>query len=490
MVESTEAEKSGVQVPGLTAKLCEWVGALQLSDVPEEVVTRTKYLILDGLACAIIGAHLPWSETGTKAVLSMEAAGSCSVWGWEKKIGPLPASLLNSSFIQSFELDDFHSEAPIHSSAVVLPALLALLQHTESPVADTQFLIAALIGYELGPRVGLGLWGGDILSRGWHSGAVFGPAAAAAATSKLLNLQPGKIEEAIGIACTQACGLMSAQYGSMVKRMQHGFAARNGLFSTLMVSQGYTGIKEVLETPYGGFISTFGNGGTREPPTTPHRIIENLGSAWELQNINVKPYASMAATHGTVDCIRKIQELHPNALSDVDEVEEIIVEMSGPAFKKGGWVPERPVKSTSAQMSAPYAAACQIVDGAVFVQQFAPAFLEREEIWKWAHKFRCVHNPEFDRDKKTMWGQKMTTSFKNASREKIEVFVPAPRGVKPLLTNEEILEKWRKLTEDIIDVDVRDKIEGLVLGLGGGIEVHQIVELLGKQTQQLASFKS
>lgn len=68
----------------ITRNLSEWIHALQLSDVPVEVVKRTKYLILDGLACAIVGSHLPWSETAIKAVLSMEAEGVCSIWGWDK----------------------------------------------------------------------------------------------------------------------------------------------------------------------------------------------------------------------------------------------------------------------------------------------------------------------------------------------------------------------------------------------------------------------
>lgn len=59
------------------------------------------------------------------------------------------------------------------------------------------------------------------------------PAAAAAASAKLFGLSADEIEDALGIACTQVCGLMSAQHGSMVKRMQHGFASRNGLFAAL-----------------------------------------------------------------------------------------------------------------------------------------------------------------------------------------------------------------------------------------------------------------
>lgn len=390
--------------------------------------------------------------------------------------------------MQAFELDDFHSESPIHSSSVVLPALFALAQHISSPVSGKEFLLAALVGYEVGPRVGFGLRGGEILSRGWHSGAVFGPAAAALASSKLLGLNVDTIEDALGIACTQACGLMSAQYGSMVKRMQHGFASRNGLFSAIMASQNYTGIKKVLEVPYGGYISTFGNGAKREPSTTPHRITEHLGQDWELQNINVKPYASMGATHATIDCIRKIQEERPHALSNIELVHEIIVEMSEPAYKKGGWTPTRPVEPTSAQISAPYAAACQIVDSAVLVEQFAPMSLDRDEIWDWVSKIRCVHNSDFNQDKETMWFQRMTIKFKDSEREEVKAFVKAPRGVKPLLTNEEIREKWITLTREVIDETTQASIENLVLSIEDQVDPGELVALLAQQTEKLRGF--
>ena len=50
------------------------------------------------------------------------------------------------------------------------------------------FLKAFVVGCEVGPRVGLALHGTDLLSRGWHSGAVQGLSASAAAVSSLLDL--------------------------------------------------------------------------------------------------------------------------------------------------------------------------------------------------------------------------------------------------------------------------------------------------------------
>jgi aconitate decarboxylase len=314
---------------------------------------------------------------------------------------------------------------------------------------------------------------------------VFGHAASAAACSKLLGLSVEQIEDAIGIACTQACGLMSAQYGAMVKRMQHGFASRNGLFAALVALQGYTALKDVLEVPYGGFVSTFGYGGK---DTTPERTTEGLGKKWIIMDIIVKPYASMAATHATIDCIRKIQDEHPNTLDDVDAVAEIKVEMSNPAVRKGGWVPKRPVDSTSAQMSAPYAAASQIIDHAVLAAQFSTKALDRDDVWNWVNKFICEHSQEFDSDVDMGWKQRMTVTFTDASRENIIVEVAAPKGVEPLLSNDDIVEKWKMLTGEVIGEERRDLIENVILSLEKPGEVESLVELLSKQTKKVEGF--
>jgi aconitate decarboxylase len=99
-------------------------------------------------------------------------------------------------------------------------------------------------------------------------------------------------------------------------------------------------------------------------------------------------------------------------------------------------------------MSAPYAAASQIIDEAVLASQFSTAALDRDEVWKWIDKFKCEHSAEFDSADDMGWGQRMTLTFN--SKEKVVVEVAAPRGIKPLLSNEEVVEKWRMLTKEVI----------------------------------------
>lgn len=160
---------------GPTGRMCEFVASIELEDVPEHVKTNAKYLILDGIACALVGAQLPWSRTATNAILEMEGPGNCTVIGWSRRLSPLSAALLNSTYIQGFELDDVDADAPWHANSVILPALLAAAEHTscgeQGPAKfdGSSFLLSTIVGFEIGSRVGHALYGSEMLNRGWQS---------------------------------------------------------------------------------------------------------------------------------------------------------------------------------------------------------------------------------------------------------------------------------------------------------------------------------
>ena len=160
---------------GPTGRVCYFVASIELDDVPLEVRTNAKYIILDGIACALAGAQLPWSRTAAKAVLDMEGSGNCTVIGWNRRLNPMSAAILNSTFIQGCELDDVHADAPWHANSVILPSLFAAAEHASRGMQGPKkfdgasFLLSTIVGFEIGSRVGMALYGSEMLSRGWHS---------------------------------------------------------------------------------------------------------------------------------------------------------------------------------------------------------------------------------------------------------------------------------------------------------------------------------
>ena len=401
-----------------------------------------------------------------------------------QRFGPTTAALLNGTFIQACELDDYHSVAPLHSNSVCLPALFAAAQACKShptdprPVNGADFIVASVIGCETGPRAGLALNGGEMLTKGWHSGPVFGAPAAAAASAKLCGLSAVQIEDAIGIACTQACGLMAAQYEGMVKRMQHAFAARNGFLGALLAKGGYQGIRKIFERPYGGYLAMFSLGSKHDPAYNPLEVVRDLGKYWHTEVIRIKLHSCVGGCHGLIECLARMQEAHTKRFlpQSLDKIKDIHIRLSEPAFHHDGWAPEvRPLTATGGQMNAAYIAAVQLVDRQVLLEQFADSQLDRDEVWDIVQKVRCSHSAEFDRPNLGC-GARITIAFDDGTS--IEDVIMQPKGFNPPVSNEEIRSKYQKLTSSILSNERQRKIEEMVMGLEHVKDITELTDLL------------
>ena len=443
---------------GPTGRLSTWLANTTLDDVPAPVRERAKHLILDGVACALVGAQLPVSRVGVKAVTALDGAGDVALIGWAPiTTSPTSAAMLNSSFIQGFELDDYHPIAPLHSNSLVLPAMLSAAHQVKS-VSGARFLLGAILGYETGPRVGQALGGLEMLSRGWHSGVVFGTLSAAAAAGAIYGLNAAGFEDALGMAATQSCGLMSAQFESMVKRMQHGFAARNGLTAAALAAGGYTGIKRVFERRYGGYLATFG----QVHPTDATAIYKGLGSVWETQRIAVKPYAAMGLLHAAIDAALKLRATGEAA---IDEIARIDIVMSEAPYSHGGWQATRPLTTIGAQMNAAYAVAVALLDGSVLIDQFSQRRINSDDVWRLIDRTHTHHEKSYDAlpESQRLTTRVVITFHDGTTREQV---VTQPRGTGDhQLTNAQIVDKYRNLTQLVIETDRRHAIENAVLGL-------------------------
>ncbi|KAF2192594.1 2-methylcitrate dehydratase PrpD [Zopfia rhizophila CBS 207.26] len=221
-------------------------------------------------------AHLEGFGAAVNAVIGIEESRECHIWGWEKTLPPLTAASLNGTFIPSFELHDWHDSAPLHSNSILLLALFAAAEHKNAKSRAS-------------------IPGSDLL---------------------LSTISAGIVEDALGIACTQAGDLI----------MQHGFAARNGLCAALLAKGGYVGIK-------GSFPRAPG----KDPPYLIDEVCKAFGNTWQLEGIRVKKHSAMAGTHCMIECIAALQDEYPDALIELGEW----------AFDHGGWGAKRPLNGDS-----------------------------------------------------------------------------------------------------------------------------------------------
>lgn len=261
----------------------------------------------------------------------------------------------------------------------------------------------------------------------------------------------------------------------MAKRMQHGFAARNGLFAALMSKESYTGIDKVFERPHGGFLSTFGNGPNHDENYLPANLIDGLGDDWRgMACMRVKPYASQISTHAPIDCIAVLQEKHPEKFVDLNAIEKVTVRLAEAPFAHGGHQIERPLNALGAQMSTRYTTAVQLLDGAVLMDQFASANLDRDQLWKLIKKVDCVWDRKFDRQ--SAWHTKVTVDFGKGYTVSHEV--PGPKTYDQGLSNSAIRSKWSILADGVLSPERKQPIESLVLNMEDMEDIGQLIRLL------------
>ncbi len=452
-----------------TRAIAGFVSGLAYDAIPGDVRDRIKLLVLDSLGCALYGADLPWTRILQTTLGRHDATRTSPVWGTDQALSAPHAALVNGTQVQGFELDDVHRQGVLHVGAVTLPAVLAAVG-PDTPLDGRELMAAIVAGYEIGPRVGMCM-GQEHIGQGWHSGATVGVFSAAAGAARAMRLGADRTVHALGIAGTQSAGLMAAQYGAMVKRMHAGRSAQSGLYGALLARDGFTGIVDVFEAPYGGFCTTFSRSTDRFDLS---ELSRGLGEGFETMRISLKFYSCVGSNHTTLDAIRAIQARRPFVH---EEVERIVVHGSQVTVDHVGW-PYEPQGLTSAQLNLPFCVATLLLEGDVFVDQFPEDCVGDRERIALSRKVEVVHDPAI-----TALGSKfrhkvhVEVQFKDGTR--LGETREAPRGSEASFASEaDIVEKFRKLASKRLTDAQQDALIEAVLRMETLKSAHTLVERL------------
>jgi 2-methylcitrate dehydratase PrpD len=452
-----------------TRHIAEFVSALSYERIPAEVRERIKLLILDSIGCAIYSVDLEWCRILRETCAALDATRTTSVWGTGQRLSSPHAALVNGTQVQGFELDDVHRQGVLHVGAVTLPALIAVAE-SHADLTGREFLAAAVAGYEIGPRVGKCM-GQEHIGQGWHSGATVGVFSAAAGAARGLRLTAEQTVHALGIAGTQSAGLMAAQYGAMVKRMHAGRSSQSGLYGALLAQNGFTGIVDVFEAPYGGFCTTFSRSNDR---FNLDELSAGLGERFETMRISLKFYSCVGSNHTTLDAIRDIRRKRSFGL---DELDKIVVHGSQVTVDHVGWA-YRPDSMTTAQLNLPFCVATLLIEGDVSVDQFKPDAIYDPARIALSRKVEVVHDPQI-------------TALGSGFRHKARVDVhlrdgsvhtetrEAPRGSEQSFASaDDIVAKFRALTRTALPAARQQALIDAVLGLDELPAAKRLTELL------------
>jgi 2-methylcitrate dehydratase PrpD len=452
-----------------TAGIAKFVAGLRYEAIPGEVKDRIKLLILDSLGCAIFGVDLEWSRILMETLESVDSSSGCGVWGTRLRLSAPHAALVNGTLVQSFELDDVHRQGVLHVGAVTLSPLFAIAELNPG-MSGRDCLTAAVAGYEIGPRVGMCM-GQEHIVQGWHSGATVGVFSAAAGASAALKLSADQTVHALGIAGTQAAGLMAAQFGAMVKRMHAGRSAQSGLYAALLASHGFTGIADVFENPYGGFCTTFSRSTDR---FNRDELTSGLGERFETMRISLKLYSCVSTNHTALDAIRNMQARRPFGPRDVAK---IVVRCSKATLEHAGW-PYRPEGMTAAQLNLSYCLATLLIEGDCFVDQFSDSVLADPARLALAAKVEVREDPAITA-RGSNFRHMVHVAVHLADGTVLEETVEAPRGSERNFPGaNDVVAKFAKLAGRAMPAEQVERIADMVVNLDTLADIGVLVRAL------------
>src|SRR2546421_949405 len=264
-------------LPDATRALARFAAETRDRDIPPDVVERIKLSFLDGLGVCLRGTTFPWTRMVREVVQHEGGNGVASLWGAAVRTSLTNAVLFNSTAGHAFEMDDIHKESIVHPNSLAVPVALALAE-ADPALTGSDILTALILGYEVGLRIGNAATTSLFLN-GFHPQGTTGAFVAAATAGRLLKLDASQMQHALGIAGSMGSGLMAAQEGAMVKRLHAGRAAQSGMLAALLAKRGFTGICDIVEAGYGGFLSSF----SRTPNVD--RLLAGLREDWEAGKV-------------------------------------------------------------------------------------------------------------------------------------------------------------------------------------------------------------
>jgi 2-methylcitrate dehydratase PrpD len=362
-----------------------WIAGTRAPDLPQSVVDSARLLTIDVAGLCVAARHESY-VTATRA--SAEGSGACTAFGHQAGVGAYDAALINGTAAHGEDFDDTFEGGPVHSGAVVVPAVVAACER--EGLGGDRLLVGIATGVELLCR--LSLVAPTATHRaGFHPTAVFGALASAGAVGAALALPAHVITSALGIAGSMASGIIEyLAEGTWTKRMHAGWAAQSGLRAALMARGGFLGPRTVLDGTH-GFYRAFAPSVLADFA----RLLDGLGDRWVMDTVAFKPYACGTMTQPFIDCAIALARdgVSPKDIRTIEcEVGEGTVHRL--------WEPlatkHRPPTPYAAKFSTPFCMAVGFLDGRAGFAQFTDARIQDPVVLDLAGKIQYVVNPHDD----------------------------------------------------------------------------------------------
>ena len=428
----------------VTRILARFIVDHRYEGIPEKIRHEAARSFLNWTGCAVGACRHETVERALAALAEFSGPAHATVLGRGERLDAMLAALINGTSSHVFDFDDTHLKTVIHPSGPVASDILALAEKT--PVKGEDFLHAFILGVEAECRIGNSVYPAHY-NVGWHITGTAGVFGAAAAVGRLIGLTEQQMTWALGIAATQSSGLRE-MFGTMVKPMHPGNAARNGMLAAFLASKNFTSSNQGIEAAR-GFAHVLST------EFKPEEITAKLGETWEISLNTYKPFACGIVEHPIIDGCIQLRNEHNIKADDIEtislRVHPLVLELTGKKEPKVG---------LEAKFSVYHSAAVAVIHGAAGEAQYSDAVVRDAGIVSLRDRVTAAVESGLHEDQ-------VRIAIKLKNGKMLEKFVEHAVGSlgKPM-SNLDLEAKFRGQTEGILSGAETEKLIGLCWDIG------------------------
>lgn len=349
-------------------------------DLSGDAIIAAKKSILDTIGVTIAGSSVPGCKLLLAPIEEWGGKPESTIAVFGNKVPAHLAALINGTMARALEIADVFDRFPLHPSASIIPACLAVAER-KGNVSGMDFITAVALGQDMKIRMALANGMGPIESGRYNLFKIF---SATGAVGRILVLDEEKLSNAMGISFTHMVGDAQGAYdGAMTHYLQQGIVAKLSIEAVILAQAGITGAKNVLQGK-NGFYNAY------EPNPKIDALTNDLGKVFKGTEISIKIYSACRACHEAIDLALGLVNDEGVKPDDIDQItikvnEPVYALVCNPVDQK-----RIPKTSVDAQFSIPYSVAASLIKGDFFIDELKGDAIADKEILDLAQRITPV----------------------------------------------------------------------------------------------------
>lgn len=451
--------------PGTTTleQLAQLITSISSKDISTSAKNAARLAVIDVLGVAAAGTKESAPLATSTWAQATFSKGHATIWFAGQKGNTLAATIANSAAACAMDGDDTHWHSWMHSGSAIVPAAFAAAE--EANATWDEVLEAIVIGYEVTCRIAQSVdWPvmKQIATGHWCG---FG---AAAAVGRLRGLSAYGLSQALGVVVGLRPYVYSPDDELNLNGIKEGISW--GTFagiSSLELSQlGLTGPVHGLDHEL----------------FDRNIIVRPLDGRWAIEEVSIKPYASCAWPHASVEALVSIMSDHSLTARDIDS---ITVTTFPQAVTYINNEPD-PATLEGAQYNIPFNIAVAAFDGEAGLLPLQRSTLHRPELVELATRVELIGDVEYE--KELPFKHPVTVKV-SSSRGTFEKFLPSETNPHNLSMVEK---KFRAVSSSVLSRSVQDQIIELVMKSSDGFSplCDLLFSRLGRHNDDAATIES